>query len=98
MAYEVAGFKAGTPVDKDGQPLVKVTFSVQELIPTGKFANVTVGPATAERYVPANLEEKELANAISELAKPVEWALGHRRDQILNEIANPQGADDGGDQ
>lgn len=88
MAYEVAGFEAGTPVDKKGQPLVKVTFSTKEKIPTGKWSNIDVGPATAERYVPANLSDKDLANAISDLAKPVEWALGHRRDQILKEISS----------
>jgi hypothetical protein len=87
LTYEVAGFNEGTPVDKDGQPLVRVSFSVTNLVPTGKFANITVGPATAERYVPANLSDKELAEAIADLAKPVEWAMGHRRDQILKEIS-----------
>lgn len=87
MSYEVSDFKEGIPVDTNGQPLVKISFTVTEKIPTGNYANVEVGPATAERYVPSNLSDEELANAIADLAKPVEWALGHRRDQILNQIS-----------
>lgn len=86
MTGYAADFKEGVPVDAGGQPLVKISFSVQELVPTEKFANVTVGPATATKYVPDGTQE-ELAKQIAELAKPVEWALGHRRDQILKQIS-----------
>jgi hypothetical protein len=70
----------------DGTPMTLISFSVAETIPTGNYANVIVGPATASKFVPDG-SDKELANAIAELAKPVEWALGHRRDQILKELS-----------
>ena len=71
---------------QDGKPMVKISFSVTELVPTEKFANVTVGPATATKFVPDGSEE-DISRAIADLAKPVEWALGHRRDQILQQIS-----------
>lgn len=86
MTGHASDFKEGIPVDGSGQPLIKISFSVQELVPTEKYANVTVGPATATKYVPDGTQE-ELAKHIAELAEPVEWALGHRRDQILKEIS-----------
>lgn len=92
MAPKTLEFKEGIPVDSNGVPLVRIGFAAQELIPTGKFANITVGPAHAEKYVPDGSQE-DLAKAIHELAKPVEWALGHRRDEILKEIAGESDAD-----
>jgi len=93
MAKDKVEFEEGWPVDSDGNPLVKISFSVTELVPTEKFANVTVGPATATKFVP-DTGDKDLANAISDLAKPVEWALGHRRDQILQQISGTAEAED----
>jgi hypothetical protein len=93
MATKSVEFKEGIPVDKDGVPLVEIGFAAQELLPTGKFANITVGPASARKFVPDGSQE-DLAKAIAELAKPVEWALGHRRDQILKEISGESTGDD----
>lgn len=84
MANKVT-FEDGTPVDEKGVPLIKISFSQTEKVPTSKYGNVTVGPATATRYVPDG-DEKHVANAIADLAKPVEWALGHRRDQIMKSL------------
>jgi hypothetical protein len=85
MAEKAAIIEEGWAT-KDGAPMVKISFSVAELVPTEKYANVTVGPATATKFVPDGSEE-ELSRAIADLAKPVEWALGHRRDQILKQIS-----------
>jgi hypothetical protein len=74
------------PVDEDGKPLTLISFASAELVPTGNYANVTVGPASATKFV-KNGDQKELAKSISELAEPVEWALAHRRDQILKELS-----------
>lgn len=90
MAAPKIEFKQGIPVDESGVPLVWIGFSTQELVPTGKFANVTVGPAAAGKFVP-NGSQEDLARAIADLAKPVEWALGHRRDEIMKEIAGESG-------
>ena len=93
MAVTKVEFKEGVPVDGKGVPLVKISFAAQELLPTGKFANITVGPASDEKYVPDGSQE-DLAKAIHELAKPVEWALGHRRDEILKELSGESGDED----
>ena len=79
-------FEDGWPVDAEGNPLVKISFATAELVPTGNFANVTVGPAQATKFV-AVADKESLAREISDLAEPVEWALGHRRDQILKELS-----------
>lgn len=71
--------------DESDPNKVLISFASAELVPTGNYANVTVGPATATKFVRAETKE-DLAKAISELAEPVEWALGHRRDQILKEL------------
>jgi len=90
MADNKVEFKQGIPVDENGVPLVWIGFAAQELIPTGKFANITVGPAQAGKFVP-NGSQDDLAREIAELAKPVEWALGHRRDEILKAVAGESG-------
>ncbi len=75
------------PVDENGDPQVLISFASAEVVPTGNYANVTVGPASATKFIAVNGDKDELAKAISELAEPVEWALSHRRDQILKELS-----------
>lgn len=83
---EFKEFKEGHPVDENGTPMILISFSTANTVPTGNYANIIVGPATATKFV-ADSGQDDLAREISELAKPVEWALGHRRDQILREIS-----------
>ena len=79
-------FEDGWPVDEKGVPMVKISFATSNLVPTGNYANVTVGPAQATTFVPDTGNEEDLARSISDLANPVELALGFRRKQILDEL------------
>ena len=56
------------PVDDDGNPMAQISFTASELIPTGQFANVVVGPVTVTKFV----KDEKLAKQINELAEMVE--------------------------
>lgn len=72
------------PRGTNGQPMMKVLMTASELIPTGQFANVSVGPAQITAFVDTQrlLEAEEpyfsaeeratLAQALNELAEIVE--------------------------
>lgn len=79
-------FEDGWPVDGNGTPMVKITFTASNTVPTAQYANVVIGPASATKFVPDTGQE-DLTKEIIELAKPVEWALGHERGRILDEIS-----------
>lgn len=66
------------PMNDQGTPMMKVTMTAAELIPNGKFANVSVGPAQITTMIdpdkPDNFtdEQKEnAAKALNELAEIV---------------------------
>ncbi len=63
----------------DGRPLVKIQMQASELIPTGQYANVAVGPAVITAFIdPASDENftgewrENVAKAVNELAEIVE--------------------------
>ena len=67
------------PRNAAGVPMVKVLMTASELIPTGQFANVSVGPAQITAFVDPDAEEifndqqrDNLAKALNELAEIVE--------------------------
>lgn len=72
------------PVGVDGQPMMKITMTAAELIPTGQYANVSVGPAQITAFVDQNRVIKDgdayftddqrttMAKALNELAEIVE--------------------------
>lgn len=55
-------------VDADGNPMAQISVTASELIPTGQFANVVVGPVTVTKFV----EDKNLSDQINDLAEMVE--------------------------
>jgi hypothetical protein len=70
---------ASIPTAPDGYPLVKIAIAAAELIPTGQFANISVGPATIEWYVDPREEDpissaelENAAKALNQLAELVE--------------------------
>lgn len=85
-AKKEVSFEDGWPVDGDGNPMVKISFTASNTVPTAQYANVVVGPASATKFV-ADTGQEDLSREIVELAKPVEWALGHERDRILKELS-----------
>lgn len=56
------------PVDDNG-PMVQISFTASELIPTGQYANVTVGPATATKFV---TDDGKLEKHMNDLAELIE--------------------------
>jgi hypothetical protein len=69
------------PTNGSGKPLVRVTMTASELIPTGQYANVSVGPAQITAFVDLDrrdekyfdeAESETLTKAMNELAEIVE--------------------------
>lgn len=74
----------GHPRGSNGTPMAKIVFAASELVPTGQYANVSVGPAQIHLYIDldrsvsddeAYLNERErsiLVKSLNELAEVVE--------------------------
>lgn len=72
------------PLGSNGQPMMKITMTAAELIPTGQYANVSVGPAQITAFVDQDrvvegddsyFDDKEratMAKALNELAEIIE--------------------------
>lgn len=71
------------PRGVNGRPMMRASFSASELIPTGQYANVAIGPCQVVAFIDVDREldgdgyftsdEKEtLAQALNELAEVVE--------------------------
>jgi len=67
------------PMNANGKPMVKIAMVASELIPTGQFANISVGPAQITAYIdPDNpegfseTERENIANSLNQLAEIVE--------------------------
>lgn len=87
------------PTTPDGRPLTRIEFSASELIPTGQYANVSVGPARittfidplraveeGESYFQAG-ERENIVKAMNELAEMVEGeVVAVQRNIVLESI------------
>jgi hypothetical protein len=84
------------PTNASGKPLAKITMTASELIPTGQYANVSVGPAqitafvdldrTSEKYF-SDQENETLTKAMNELAEIVERdVIAVQRNIVLESI------------
>jgi hypothetical protein len=71
------------PRGTNGQPMMKITMTAAELIPTGQYANVSVGPAQVTAFIDtersvgdegyfSSEERSTMAKALNELAEIVE--------------------------
>lgn len=80
-----------------GQPMVKILMTASELIPTGQYANVSVGPAQITAFVDQDRaqegayfsdEQREtLAKALNELAEIVEAdVIAVQRNLVLESL------------
>jgi hypothetical protein len=71
------------PLDEDGQPMAQISFTASELIPTGQYANVTVGPATVTRFV----KDSDVTDELNKLAETVEVeVIAEQREIVLNTL------------
>jgi hypothetical protein len=84
----------GWPHNADGKPLVKITMTAAELIPTGDFANVSIGPAQITAFIDPDAVETfdqdqkdTMARAINELAEIVESdVIAVQRNLVLESL------------
>jgi len=84
----------GPPLTADGRPMVKIEMAAAELIPTGQFANVSVGPAKISWWIdptddyPISDEEKaNVAKALNDIAEIVEVdVIAVQRNLVLESI------------
>lgn len=89
------------PVGENGQPMMKVTMTVAELLPTGQYANVSIGPAQVTAFVDPDREVKSgdayftqderstISKALNELAEVVEFdVLAVQRNLVLESMQN----------
>lgn len=86
------------PRGLDGAPMTRIEFSVSELIPTGQFANVTIGPVRVTSFVDLNRgnedmpyyteqEKDTITKAANELADMMERdVIGVQRNLVLESL------------
>lgn len=87
------------PTNPAGKPLVRITMTAAELIPTGQYANVSIGPAQIEAFIDPDSdvgfpkEQREnIANALNELAEIVEIdVISVQRNLVLESLQEQQG-------
>jgi hypothetical protein len=84
------------PRGADGRPMAKITMTASELVPTGQYANVSVGPAQITAFVDLSRsgeiyfdegERQVLISAMNELAEVVERdVIAVQRNLVLESI------------
>lgn len=75
----------------DGRPLVKIQMQASEIIPTGQYANVAVGPAVITAFIDPFTEDgfsedwkENVTKAVNQLAELVERdVIGVQRNLVL---------------
>lgn len=91
------------PLGANGRPMARIDFSTSELIPTGNYANVTVGPIRMTAYVDLDREVDDdgyftraemdtLVRAANELAEmAMRDVIGVQRNLVLESLQADQG-------
>lgn len=82
------------PLTADGRPMVNIQMSAAELIPTGQYANVSVGPAKISWWIdpqdPAPIsdaEKQNVAKALNDIAEICEVdVISVQRNLVLESI------------
>lgn len=94
----------GWPVGSNGRPMARIMMTASELIPTGQYANVSVGPAQITLFVDLDRasngggfftesEKTMMAKALNELAEVVEGdVVAVQRAIVLNTLQGQQNA------
>lgn len=58
-----------SPLAPDGFPLVMVEMAASELIPTGQYANISIGPARVRAYIDPRDDEPFSPDQLANIAK-----------------------------
>jgi hypothetical protein len=86
----------------DGTPMTRIEFSVSELIPTGQYANVTIGPVRVTSFVDLQRGEEDMpyfteqekdtiVKAANELADMMERdVIGVQRNLVLEALQSDE--------
>lgn len=76
------------PVDPDtGLPLVQISFTASELIPTAEYANVVVGPVTVTKFIIDPEDDDDLAEQLNDLAEVVEnKCISEQREIVMESL------------
>lgn len=82
------------PQSSQGKPLVKISMTAAELVPTGQYANVSVGPAQITAFVDPDEEDffdesqrSNLAKSLNALAEIVESdVIAVQRNLVMESI------------
>lgn len=79
------------PLGVNGKPLIRISVSAAELIPTRQYANIVVGPITVVRYVDSatgttDEEDSFISQQIHKTQRLVEQAVAEERETVHNMI------------
>jgi hypothetical protein len=92
----------GWPRNPDGSPMTRIEIAAAELIPTGQFANVSVGPAKIVHFINANdpepisdAQKENIARGLNELAEVVEADVIAVQRNLVHESLQEQIASNG---
>jgi hypothetical protein len=96
---EAQQVEAAWPMGVNGRPMARIEFSAAELVPTGQYANVSIGPARITAFVDlsrvteddepyfSDAERWNLTKAVNELAELVERdVIAVQRNLVLESI------------
>jgi len=98
-ANATGGDWAFTP---DGRPMVKLEMSASELLPTGQFANVSVGPGRLTLFIDPQQdggipqeEQDNIAKAMNQMSDLVQIdVIGVQRNLVLESIQSDNSNED----
>lgn len=84
----------GIPITADGRPMVLIEMAAAELIPTGQYANVSVGPAKISWWIDpladepiSDGEKQTVAKALNDIAEICEVdVVAVQRNLVLESI------------
>lgn len=99
---EVQPVSEGWPHTPDGRPMAKLEMASSELLPTGQFANVSVGPGRLTLFIDPQEdggipkeEQDNIAKAMNQMAELVEVdVIGVQRALVLESIQSDNSDDD----
>jgi hypothetical protein len=89
----MSDFSEGWPLDSDGRPMARISFSAKDKIGLPNYSNIEIGPVTITAYAPWNranpFTASELANVasgITQIAETVEAVLAEQRGIVLDSM------------
>lgn len=81
--------QGGIPIGSNGLPMIEISFTASDLFPTGDYANVVVGPATATRWIEDTDPEStdHISSGLNKLAEAVEIdVIAEQREIVLTNL------------